>query len=658
MSSISHSSNEKSIKDFGSWPSPITTQSLTKGAKNFSQILCDGDDLYWLETRPDEKGRSVIVKQDPQGNVSDISPKQYSTRSRAHEYGGKCFAVKEGIVYFSNDLDQNIYRINSLNPEEAPEQITFTQSTSYADHILHPSKPYLICIQEQHIDGEHEARASIIAVNTEDKSVTTLKSGDDFYSNPEFSPDGNFFSWLCWNHPNMPWDCTELWLAETNVDITVGKAYQVKTHGTEEKDESIFQPSWAPDNTLCFVSDSSNWWNLYQHSPTTNETKRLNTQEAEYGLPQWQFGMSTYTFLNSDTILATSSSNGAWRLSTIDLNTGRESFLNAPYSWFTQLHSAGNNQAYFLSANAYCTPQITHLNTEGELAVLHKASSLEINPASISAPEFITFAKQGESAAYGLYFKPCNEKCSGPDGQKPPLIVMAHGGPTGATDAYLNMKIQFWTSRGFAVLDINYHGSTGYGREFRDSLKQHWGIKDTEDMITGAQSLVDKGLVDANKLAIRGSSAGGYTVLSALTFHDFFHAGTSLYGIGNLESLLQDTHKFEARYLDSLIGPYPKDEAIYKQRSPLLHAEQLNCPTLFLQGLEDKVVPPQQAEEMVQALDNNNTPVAYVTFENEGHGFRQAENIEKALESEYYFYSRIFDFKTAEELETVAIKNL
>ncbi|WP_439510162.1 S9 family peptidase [Marinimicrobium koreense] len=635
---------------YGSWASPIKAQTLTQGTVRLSEPAIDGDDIYWLESRPSEKGRSVLVRLNAQGLRQDVTPHPHSVRTRANEYGGGSYCVQDGVVYCVLDSDQRIYRLigkelTAISPEG---------DYRYADLTLDSERQRLICVREDHTNSGTEEKAEIVAIALDSSGETrVLASGADFYSNPRLSPDGTQFCYLCWNHPNMPWDSTECHLAEVSED---GALKNVRMIAGGE-DESVFQPQWAPDGELYFVSDRNNWWNLYRWTGEDAET--LCHLDAEFATPQWVFGMSTYDFLGPNTVLCTYTQEGYWLLARLDLTHGS---LTRIETGMTDISSVrcGGGKGLFLGANAQHNTCLWAFRPEGTEALVPLARSASTDPDHhyLSNPEPMTFETADGEEAHGFYYPPHNPDFVAPESERPPLLVMCHGGPTGATQTALNLKIQFWTSRGFAVLDVNYRGSTGYGRRYRERLKGNWGVTDVIDVSSGAEALAQQGLADPERCAIRGSSAGGYTVLAALTFRDTFQAGASLYGIGDLEALARDTHKFESRYLDTLVGPYPAQQAVYQERSPIRHIEQLQCPVIFLQGEEDKIVPPNQAEAMVKALTDKGIANALVLFPEEGHGFRQGPNIERALEAELYFYGQVFGFTPADNIEPVPIAHL
>ncbi|GAA6154019.1 S9 family peptidase [Pseudoteredinibacter isoporae] len=653
------SSNHKTAAPSGSWASPISASLLVADSVRLSEPRIYQDYNYWLEGRPQEKGRSVLVRA-PQNNPAqreDLSPQPYSVRSSCHEYGGASYCLTEDAAFFVNAKDQDIYRLNL--GDKTITRITELEHVRFADLIWDASRQRLIAVAEDHAacaEG-NEPTNMIVGIRFHQASKATLEtlfSGADFYSNPCLSPDGKRLSYLCWHHPNMPWDATECYVVQLDAQGNAGNQQRMSALASSDlhaRQESIFQPSFGPDGNLYFVSDCNDWWNLYRYCFEQQSLEALQPMNAEFATPQWVFGMSCYGFLDNETLACCYTQNGRWQFAELDIEQKTLRPIESPYDDISMIQCA-EGRALFFAANSQSASQLCQWHKQNITSVC-SSSSIELNPDYISTPQPLSFAAGGETA-HGFYYAPCNPQYQAMPGEKAPLIVLCHGGPTGATETALSVKIQFWTSRGFAVFDINYRGSTGYGRPYRDSLKGQWGIKDVEDVCAGAQYLVDKGLADPQRLCIKGGSAGGYTVLAALTFSNTFAAGASHYGIGDLETLARDTHKFEARYLDSIVGPYPDAQEIYQQRSPIHHVEKLNCPAIFFQGLEDKVVPPNQAEAMLKALDNKKVPVAYVPFEGEGHGFRGAEAIVASLEGELYFYSRLFDFD-AHELQPASI---
>ncbi len=637
---------------YGSWKSPITSEFIVSEAVGLSQPLLDGQDIYWIEMRPSEGGRLVIVRRDASGATSDVNSAPFNARTRVHEYGGGDYLVRNGAVYFSNFADQQVYRQHG---EEQPQPVTGGKDMRYADCIFDPARNRLIGVREDHGNSDSEPANVIVSIKLSDQLTegTVLAGGNDFYSSPRLSPDGSWLVWLTWNHPNMPWDGTELWLGKLGADGAVAASRCV----AGGLGESIFQPEWSPDGQLYFASDRSGWWNLHRLSDT-GAVEPVCSLSAEIGMPQWVFGMSLYAFAGEGQIVCSYIERGMSNLAIIDTATGKLTRLESPYTDI-QYVSASAHKVVFRGGAPARPAAIVQLDLATmQFEDLRQSMSVEIDPGYISVPEAIEFPTAGGLTSHGLFYAPRNRDYVAPDGERPPLLVKSHGGPTSAASSAMSLAIQYLTSRGIAVLDVNYGGSTGYGRAYRERLQGQWGVVDVDDCVNGARYLVERGAVDGDRLTISGGSAGGYTTLSALTFRKVFKAGASHYGVSDLEALAQDTHKFESRYLDGLLGPYPERRDLYIARSPIHFTEQLSCPVIFFQGLEDKVVPPSQAELMVAALRAKGLPVTYIAFAGEQHGFRQAENIKRALDGELYFYSRVFGFELADQVEPVVIENL
>ncbi len=623
-----------------------------KGTIGLSQPRLDGDDVYWIEMRPSERGRQVIVRRASDGTTTDINPPDFNARTRVHEYGGGDYVVHEGTIYFSNFADQQLYRQKAGS---TPERITNESKDDrlrYAEAVIDQARNRLIAVREDHRQEDHEAQNTIAAVSLHGNEEVVLVSGNDFYSSPRLSPDSSRLAWLTWNHPNMPWDGSELWTGEIAAD---GSLINQKLIAGGLR-ESIFQPEWSADGVLHFVSDRSGWWNIYRATDAGSEC--LCEMQAEFGAPQWVFGMSTYAFQSPDTIVCAYVDTGLWKLGTIDARTRTLAPIETRFTDISYVQVAAG-RAVFKAGSPRDPLSIFEMNlTTRETTLLQCTANLEIDHGYISEPQPIEFPTENGLTAHGFYYPAWNQDFDGPADEKPLLLVKSHGGPTSATVADLFLTIQYWTSRGIAVLDVNYGGSTGYGRAYRERLRGTWGVVDVDDCVNGAKYLAARGDVDANRTVIDGGSAGGYTTLCALTFRDYFKAGASYYGVSDLEALELDTHKFESKYSDGLIGPYPARKDLYFERSPIHFTDQLSCPLIFFQGLEDKVVPPNQAEMMVDALREKGLPVAYVAFEGEQHGFRRAENIKRSLDGELYFYAKVFGFELAEAVEPVTIENL
>jgi len=637
------------VAPYGSWSSPVTSDLIISGIVTLGQVELEGGNTYWLEGRPREQGRSVIVLRTPDGVTDDVTPAPYNVRTRVHEYGGGAYTVSAGIIYFSNFSDNRLY---AQRGRGQPEPFTVDNpALRYADLTVDGPRSRLICVREDHTESDQNAVNTLTAVDLPSGSQTVLVQGADFYSSPRLSPDGTQLAWLTWNHPNMPWNGTELRLAEILADGSIGEARTV-AGGTEE---SIFQPQWAPDGTLWFASDRTGWWNLYRLRD--DHTDAILPMDAEFGAPQWVFGMSLYAFAG-ERVVASYTQNGCDNLVLIDPDTGSVSRPELPYTVFNNVR-AEPDRSVFIAASPTDLAAVVQLDlNDGTTQVLRHAGSRSVPDSYISVAEPIEFPTEGAQTAHALYYPPKNPDFVPPEAARPPLIVHVHGGPTGRTSDALNLSTQFWTTRGFAYIDVNYGGSAGYGRAYRDRLNGQWGIIDVQDAVNAAKYLIDRGLANPEQLIITGGSAGGYTTLQALTSTDFFTIGSSHFGLSDLVPFARDTHKFESRYLDKLVAPYPEGEDVYIDRSPVTHAEQLSAPTLIFQGLDDKVVPASQAEFIVDVLRKKGIPFAYVAFEGEGHGFRRSENIKAALEDELVFFSRIFGILLDGSAARLEIENL
>jgi dipeptidyl aminopeptidase/acylaminoacyl peptidase len=638
------------VAPYGSWKSPITTDLITGTSISLGQVAVDGETIYWSEGRPTERGRYVVVKQTADGRIEDVTPAPFNARTRVHEYGGGAYVVDAGTVYFSNFADQRVYR---QDPGVAPRPLTPNLDLRYANAIVDRRRGRLICVREDHTDATREAVNTLVGLDLEQGGPgEVLVSGNDFYSSPRLSPDGTQIAWLTWNHPNMPWDGTELWIGAIGTDGTI--EYPVLVAGGSA--ESIFQPEWSSDGTLTFVSDRNGWWNLYRWRD--GQVEPLFEVAADIGVPEWVFGLSTYAHLTDGGIVCTYSEDGQRRLAVVDPASRVVTYLETPFTNIGELRASPMGLVYVGASPTEPATLVELSLPTGALTTIRRSSTVSVDPGYVSIPRQIEFPTEQNRTAFAYYYAPANRDFVAPAGERPPLLVISHGGPTSATSTAFNLSIQYWASRGFAVVDVNYGGSTGYGRAYRQRLNGQWGIVDVNDCVNVARYLVNEGLADVNRLAIRGGSAGGYTTLASLTFRDVFKAGASYYGVSDLEALATDTHKFESRYLDSMIGPYPQQRDLYVKRSPIHFTDRLTCPIIFFQGLEDKIVPPSQAELMVDALRVKKLPVAYLAFEGEQHGFRKAETIKRTLEAELYFYSRIFGFPLADSVEPVVIENL
>jgi dienelactone hydrolase len=635
----------------GSWPSPVTAQVVAAAALRLSAITVDGDEIYWIEGRPEEAGRSVVVRRSADGRITDATPTGTNVRTRAHEYGGGAYTVRNGTVYYVEFADHRLYR---LDRERSPVPLTPSGNWFFADLTVDPARGRIICVREDHTVEGREAVTALVGVPLSG-SLTPgeiLVSGHDFYSTPRVSPDGSRMVWLAWRHPQMPWDGTELRIAEISADGSLASPHCIA--GGEG--ESIFQPGWSPDGTLYFVSDRTGWWNLYRLG---QQVEPVYPMDAEFGRPQWQFGTSTWAAADDQRLIVTYAQDGRWHLAVLDLSTGALDLI-APGLEPGDSVAANRTHAIVLAGSTTAPDRVARIElATGAVDALRAASSTTIDQGFFSEPEAIAFATDGGVTAHAFFYRPSNPGVMPMPGEHPPLIVISHGGPTAMANARFNLETQYWTSRGFAVVDVNYGGSTGYGRAYRERLRGQWGVVDVTDCIRAADCLVARGEVDPRRLIIRGRSAGGYTTLAALTQRpDVFKAAASYYGVADLERLAQDTHKFESRYLDRLIAPYPGGAAIYRARSPIHFADRLSCPLIFFQGLDDRVVPPDQSEVMAAAVRNKSLPVALLTFSGEQHGFRQASAISRCLEAELMFYGAIFSFTPAGRPGSIAIDNL
>jgi dienelactone hydrolase len=638
------------------------TQGLRLGAP-----WVDGGDVYWIEGRPAEGGRNVLVQRRADGRVEELTPPGFNVRTRVHEYGGGAFAVHRGLIVFSNFADQRLYRLDPRSHGDPLEPVPITPEGRwhYADGVVDAGRQRLVCVREDHTVEGRECVNTLVAVPLDGsgESGQVLAEGYDFYSTPRLSPDGARLSWICWRHPNMPWDGTELWVAEVDGGGALINARRIAGSATE----SIYQPGWSRGGELYFVSDRDDLWRLYsagrvessQTSPEVIAVLPAPPADAEAGRPQWILGTSAWAFVGPTRLAVSYTREGRWHLGCADIDGGRFRELVPglePGPWLAAL----GDEVVLVAGSATAPDAVVALHTEtGVTRVLRAAPGTSIDPAYFSVPESVWFPTDGDRTAHLFYYPPRNRDCVRVPGERPPLIVIGHGGPVAAADSTLDYSVQFWTSRGFAVADVNYGGSTGFGRAYRQRLNGQWGVVDVADSIRAAEFLVREGKADPARLAIRGGSAGGFTTLAALTQRpEVFKAGASYYGVSDLEALLVDSHKFEARCLDILVGPYPAMKHIYQERSPIHAVDRLSCPLILFQGLEDKVVPPNQSEMMADALRRKGRPVAYLTFAGEQHGFRKAENIIRSLEAELYFYGAVFGFTPADPLEPVVIDNL
>jgi dipeptidyl aminopeptidase/acylaminoacyl peptidase len=633
---------------YGSWKSPITSNLIVTQSIGLSEVRFDGEVVYWLEARPQEQGRNTVVRAGHAGaGAIELVLAPFNVRTGVHEYGGGAWTVAQGFLYFSNFADGRLYRLGPGESEPTPltpAPPSRSRQWRFADGAIDLPRKRWIGVREDHT-GTGQPVNAVVAVDLARPGTAPghiIVDGHDFVASPRLSPDGRYLAWLAWDHPNMPWNGTVLYLAELGEDGTPVGTPRTIAGGPAE---SIFQPEWSHDGAdLVFVSDRSGWWNLYRFTLASGVMQPIAPMAAEFGQPQWIFGMATYAFAARNRVVCAYTQAGLGRLAAVDFATGSLRPLDCPFTQFASVRAHGDQAAFIAGAPSHPTSVVVLDLISGSHRVLKKATDIldeaDLRVGDYIAPvEAVEFPTSGDRSAFGLFYRPHSPDFSAPEGEKPPLLVKCHGGPTSAASSTLNLGIQYWTSRGIAVLDVNYGGSTGFGRAYRDRLQGQWGIVDVDDCIHGAKFLVERGLVDARRMVISGGSAGGYTTLAALVFHDVFGGGASYYGVSDIAALARDTHKFESRYLDWLIGPYPKDEALYRERSPLFHVERLSRPVIFFQGDEDAVVPPSQTEAMVEALRRRGIPVGYFLFSGEQHGFRKAANIQRALDAELYFYA-------------------
>jgi dipeptidyl aminopeptidase/acylaminoacyl peptidase len=636
------------VAPYGSWASPITSDVIVASSIGLGEILVDGRDVYWIESRPQEQGRTVVVRLSHDSQPADVTlampangQSAFNVRSRVHEYGGGAYLVDDGIVYFCNDADQRLYRQErGAAPVPITEAAAKPRGLRYADGVMDRTGKRMVWVCEDHTTGAAQPVNTLVDISADGKRPPhVLVSGNDFYAAPRLSPGSARLAWLEWRHPNMPWDGTELWVGRFAPDGTI--ADRRKVAGGDA--ESVLQPEWSPDGVLYFVSDRSGWWNIYRivGDLLGGESEAVYPLEAEFGSAQWGFRPSRYAFASAKRLMCSYYRNGSASLAAVDLDTLSVTPIATEFTEIASLRADADN-VYFVGASPTHFPAIVRLTpASGQATVLKASSTQDVRAYQgyLSTAQPIEFPTENGLTAFALFHPPANRDFSAPADELPPLIVRSHGGPTSAFSSALDWSVQYWTSRGFAVLNVNYGGSTGYGRAYRERLRGKWGIVDVDDCVNSARYLAASGQVDGKRMAIRGGSAGGYTTLCALTFHNVFKTGASYYGISDLEALAKDTHKFESRYLDGMIGPYPARRDLYIERSPIHFADRLSVPIAFFQGAEDPIVPPNQADAMVDALKAKSLPFQYLLFDGEQHGFRRAQTIKRTLDAELYFYS-------------------
>ena len=624
---------------YGTWESPITAASIFEASDNVSYLTVENNQLYFIESKASANGKNILFKLNESNIAIQLTSSEVSVRSRVHEYGGRPYLVNGKDIYYSEFSDQKIYRLSQNSSLKA---IT-AQGLRYMECIVDQKNNRLICVREDH-RAIGEPINTLVAINLNEASKETiLFEGTDFVSAPNLSPDGNSVAFITWSHPNMPWDDTQLRVINFSEDGSVEGVVEVPQDGNV----SIKNPQYSINGTLYFIADFENWWTLYHIGKSPKEQKKpqkvldKNIEINSYGIENNNYAIIAYT------------KDGADHIARVNLATGEMTNVGDVFSSADSI-TVANGTVYFRASTPSSGNAIYQL-TANNYEKIYQPSGPEIKKGFLSVPQLIEFPTGMNEIAYGFYYAPQNSHFTSANNTLPPLIVKVHGGPVASTDSSLNPGIQFWTSRGFAVFDVNHRGSTGYGRSFRKKLYPNWGVFDVEDASSGVKWLACESFIDADKVAIRGGSAGGYTTLAALAFQDVFKAGTSYYGISDLGILASDTHKFESRFLDQLIGPYPEMKSVYDQRSPINSVENITAPLLLLQGLDDKVVPPNQSELIFNALKDNGIDTAYITFEGEGHGFRQPANNIKALNSELSFYGQVFGFVPAGNIEAVQL---
>lgn len=623
------------IAPFGTWESPISAELIASKSITFFNIVADGEFIYCVEMRPNENGRYAIVRYSTTGEKLTVLPGPFSARTRVHEYGGKSFTVADGVIYFVNYADQNLYKIID---NQQPEQITF-DGIRFAELTI--TEHGIIAIAERHIDESREAENFLALIDPDTGAITELATGYDFYAAPAIY-NNKKIAWICWNHPNMPWNATHLWVADI-VDGKLANNYQLQANSSPQ---SYFQPQWDAQGNLCFISDLTGWWNFYKWSSATDTIKTLCTLDAEFGQPLWQLGMSRWGWYH-DLILCVYTEQGSAKLGLLDPHKAQQNLrtLDLPFTSFDYL-CMHNNRAYFIGASPIQAASLIEYVPNNICRVLAESTDIIVADEYISIPKHITFPTTGrQKNAHAFFYMPVNKDFNAPVGEKPPLVVFIHGGPTSATSSAFNLQKQYWTSRGFAVADINYGGSAGYGTKYRNSLERdnedspgYWGDVDIKDCVACVKYLASNDLIDPDKAVIRGGSAGGFTTLAALAFTNTFKAGANYYGVSDIMALTKDTHKFESRYMDRLVGALPKYADLYATRSPINNLDNFSAPLIVFQGDEDKVVPENQSATMVHALRERGILVSYVLYHGEQHGFRKAETIIDSLTKELDFY--------------------
>ena len=626
------------VAAFGEWASPISAETLAREAVPLGAVAIDDGRVIWSERRAAEGGRTALVAHDGT-TTKDLLVKDANVRSTVHEYGGGAFVARAGTVWYCEFADQRIYRqAASTDPFPITPEPAEHWGERYADLSVSPDGQTLVAVRERHRDSAVE-RAVVALSPDGEGEPRVLATGRDFYAAPRISRDGTRLAFVAWDHPRMPWDGTELWVA--NLDSSGALEAEHRVAGSET--QAVTQPTWAPDGSLWFVNDPDGWWNLFRMTPG-GDVEQMTTDQVEYGWPQWQFGIQSFGFLDDGRVAAIANDAGVQHLVTIEPGSS-PSRAKLPHTAISPRLATDGRNVVFVGGTPSAPMSVVRWDPiNEETHVLRAETDFTLHPDDVSVARAIEFPTEGGLTAHAFFYPPRNRRIAGTGVGLPPLVVMSHGGPTSQSPSSFDLAKQYWTTRGIAVVDVNYGGSTGYGRAYRERLKGQWGLVDVQDCVNAAKFLADSGLVDGERMAIRGGSAGGYTTLCALTFSDVFAAGASYFGVADPKLLAEHTHDFESRYLDGLIGPLPAAEETYRARSPIHHIERLSTPVILLQGLEDAVVPPEQAERMADALAKRGVPHAHITFEGEQHGFRRAESIVRAQEAELAFYGQVMGF--------------
>jgi dipeptidyl aminopeptidase/acylaminoacyl peptidase len=645
-------------RPYGTWPSPIHVETISRApASGFGSLDVGDGRVRWTESRAAEAGRMVVVEW-LDGEVRDVLPPGWNARTRVHEYGGGAVWYHGDTVFFSEFGDSRVYRLDT--PAAEPRPVTpepaAPHALRYADGRVTPDGSTIVCVRERH-DGDEVVNELVAFPEDGSAAPAVVASGCDFYSSPRISPDGSRLVWLSWDHPRMPWDGTELWLAELGEGGRVSDARRVAGGPAE----SIFQPEWSPDGLLHFCTDRNGWWNLHLVEADGSERALTELEGREIGTPAWVFGMRRYAFLDDGRVACVVTRSAVDSLELLEPGTGAMEAAGTGWTAYaaTALEAGGGKLAFAASSPTEPASIVLWDPATGAEEALRRSLLSGVDPAVISVPRTIEFPTGDGGVAHAFFYPPHSDGYEGPQDELPPLRVICHGGPTSHRSPQFALGIQFFTTRGIGVVDVNYRGSSGYGRDFRRLLNGRWGEIDWRDCVAAAHWLAEQGEADPERTWVEGGSAGGYVVLCALTFEPrSFAAGVSLFGVADAEALARDTHKFESRYLDGMIGPYPERADLYRERSPVHFGDRIERPLLLLQGLDDKVVPPSQAEMMVEALDRKSIPHAYIAFAGEGHGFRREENIRRTFEATLSFVGQIFGFEPADELEPLEIAHL